>query len=39
MAADYALSFRRLFGDADGDGSVSSADSFQFRRRFGLTLA
>jgi uncharacterized repeat protein (TIGR03803 family) len=35
MAADQNYSFFRLFGDISGDGTVNSADYFQFKRAFG----
>jgi hypothetical protein len=33
--ADQTLTFHRLFGDIDGNGTVNSADYFQFKKAFG----
>ena len=35
LAADHILTFHRLFGDIDGNGTVNSADYFQFKKAFG----
>ena len=34
-SANYSFAFHRLFGDADGDRSVSAGDFIQFRLAFG----
>ena len=33
--ADQTITFHRLFGDIDGNGTVNSADYFQFKKAFG----
>ena len=33
--SNYSLTFHRLFGDINGDGTVNSADYFQFKKAFG----
>ncbi len=33
--ADQTITFHRLFGDINGDGTVNSADYFQFKKAFG----
>jgi hypothetical protein len=38
MAADYSFSFHRLFGDADGNRSVSTLDFNAFRKALGSTV-
>jgi regulation of enolase protein 1 (concanavalin A-like superfamily) len=35
MAADYATSFFRLFGDSDGNGTVNALDYARFKAAFG----
>ena len=39
LAADQGFTFHRLFGDADGNGSVNALDYAQFKKRFGTTFA
>ena len=37
--ADQTITFHRLFGDIDGNGTVNSADYFQFKKAFGTASA
>jgi hypothetical protein len=37
LAADRVDTFYRLYGDANGDGTVNNADTFQLRKTFGFS--
>ena len=39
FAADQTLTFHRLFGDIDGNGTVNNGDYLQFKKSYGLTSA